>query len=113
MKQIELMGVLKVIKDDGTITIISEGDYVTCCVKENQYYVGTLSRIGYWKTDETEILPIAIAIESNSPKTVCTSNVILLSDIKWICKINKDEKTEIEKLFSKVQQPSQNNHEMG
>lgn len=104
MKNAELMGALKVVKNDGTITIINEGDYVTCCVGENQYYVGTLSRIGYWQTNEMKTLPVAIAIEGKNPKTASSTSVILLSDIKWIHKMSEEERKEIEELISKISQ---------
>lgn len=101
MKNVSLMGILKVIEDDGTVNFIAEGDYVTCYISDSIHYIGKLKRIGYWQTDGTEFSPIAIAIEGKAPKTVSSSNVVLLSDIKCIHKMTEEERQEIEELISK------------
>lgn len=100
MKNISPMGILKVVEDDGTINFIAEGDYVTCFIDNNAYYIGKLTKIGYWQTNDTESMPVAIAIESKNPKTVFSTNVILLSDIKWIHKMTDEERHELEELIS-------------
>ena len=104
MQNVSLMGILKVVEDDGTIDFIAEGDYVTCYINNSVHYIGKLTRIGYWQTDGTEFTPVAIAIESKAPKAVSSTNVILLSDIKWIHKMTEEEQQEIEGLISKISQ---------
>ena len=104
MKNVSLMGILKVVEDDGTVNFIAEGDYVTCYIDDSVHYIGKLIRIGYWQTSETEITPVAIAIEGKAPKTVSSTNVVLLSDIKWIHKMTEEERKEIEELISKLSQ---------
>ena len=111
MKNVSLMGILKVIEDDGTVNFIAEGDYVTCCVDNNAYYIGKLRTIGFWQTSDTESTPVAIAIESRNPKTVSSTNVVLLSDIKWIHKMTEEERQEIEELISKIPQHNKTNRE--
>lgn len=46
-------------------------------------------------------MPVAIAIEGKNPKTIFSTNVILLSAIKWIHKMTEEERKEIEELISK------------
>ena len=104
MKNVSLMGILKVVEDDGTINFIAEGDYVTCYIDNNVHYIGKLRTIGYWQTNNTESMPVAIAIEGKAPKTVSSTNVVLLSDIKWIHKMTEEERKEIEELISKISQ---------
>ncbi len=104
MKNVSLMGILKVIEDDGTVNFIAEGDYVTCYINDSVHYIGKLTRIGYWQTSETEFAPVAIAIEGKSPKTLSSTNVVLLSDIKWIHKMTEEERQEIEELISKIKE---------
>lgn len=98
MKNIEIMGALKVVEDDGTITIINEGDYVTCYIDNNVYYIGKLIRIGYWQTNDTKVTPVAIAIDGKAHKTVSSISVVLLSDIKRIHKMTEERK-EVEELI--------------
>lgn len=111
MKNISLTGMLKVVEDNGTVNFIAEGDYVTCYIDHNVYYIGKLTKIGYWQTSETEIAPVAIAIESKAPKTVSSTNIILLSDIKWIHKMTGEEREEVEELISKISQHNKTNRD--
>lgn len=102
MKKVSLMGILKVIEDDGTVNFIEEGDYVTCYISDSVYYIGKLTGIGYWKTKDTEIAPFAIAIEGKAPKTLSSTNVVLLSNIKWIHKMTEKERKEMEEIISEL-----------
>lgn len=104
MKNVSLMGILKVVEDDGTVNFIAEGDYVTCYIDDSAHYIGKLTRIGYWQTSETEITTVAIAIEGKAPKIVSSTNIVLLSDIKRIHKMTEEERKEIEDLISKISQ---------
>lgn len=111
MKNVSLMGILKVVEDDGTVNFIAEGDYVTCYIDNNVHYIGKLRTIGYWQTNNTESMPVAIAIEGKAPKTVSSTNVVLLSDIKWIHKMTEEERKEIEELISKISQHNKTNRD--
>ncbi len=99
MKNVELMGVLKVVEDDGTITIIEEGDYVICLIGDNEYYIGTVFAIGHWNDNENETKKDAIGVLGKFGKTVLSYNIVLLSDIKWIHKMSDEDKKEFEGVF--------------
>lgn len=99
--KIELTDVLKVTKDDGTTTIINEGNYIVCCVDENRYYIGTLSKFWYWQANELKALPDTIVICTKLSETINGFSIILLSDVKWIDKANEDEKAEFEELLQR------------
>ena len=102
MKNIGLIGILKVVEDDGTVNFIAEGDYVTCYVGDSAHYIGRIARIGYWQENGTNTSPAAIAIEGKAPKTVSSTNIVLLSDIKQIQRMSEEERKEVEELISKI-----------
>ena len=104
MKNIGLVGILKVVENNGTINFIAEGDYVICCVDDNVYNIGKLTRIVCLQTNDAEIVPVAVVIESRIPKMVSSTNVVLLSDIKCLHKMTEEERREIEGLISKIVQ---------
>ena len=100
MKNIEILGALKVIEDDGKINIINEGDDITCFINDNEYYIGTLSKIGYCQKNKNATKP-AIEIICKKDKVI-SYNVVMLSDIKWVHKMSEKEKRELEELISNI-----------
>lgn len=73
-------------KDENGTQVLTEGDYVLCCVKNDKRYMGRILSIGNYQENETAEQETAIYIDTSKSNTSFSGELIKVSDITYICK---------------------------